>query len=101
MNFLNLDLNDANFPRTRTSMQTETISETTCSVLKPIRNDYSTLELKCARSQRWQAQILELLNVCICCVNNGDWRQNLAAAQGKQLQLYGESSHDKVKFWDN
>lgn len=62
------------------------------------RFDYS-LELKCVRTQRWQAHILELLNGCVCAVNNGDWRQSLATAQTKQLQLYGDNSHDKVNFY--
>uniref|UniRef100_A0A915CVK4 Huntingtin n=1 Tax=Ditylenchus dipsaci TaxID=166011 RepID=A0A915CVK4_9BILA len=58
--------------------------------------DYSTLELRCARSLRWQADILELMNSCICVVNSGEWRQALAAAQAKQLQLYNDNSHDKA-----
>lgn len=63
------------------------------------RCDYSSLELKCARTQRWQAHILELLNACVCAVNSGEWRQALAAAQTKQLQLYGDNPHDKVFFF--
>lgn len=82
--------------RTQASTQIDLSFQTPNPEAASKRNDYSTLELKCARTQRWQAQILELLNVCICCVHNGEWRQSLAAAQAKQLQLYSESSHDKV-----
>ncbi|KAI1730707.1 maestro heat-like repeat-containing protein family member 2A [Ditylenchus destructor] len=58
--------------------------------------DYSTLELRCARNQRWQAHCLDLLNACICVVNNGEWRQAIAAAQAQQLKLYNDNSHDKA-----
>jgi hypothetical protein len=56
------------------------------------------VELKNARNQRWQAHVLDLLNACICVVNTGEWRQSLAAAQGKQLQLYSQYPADKVDF---
>lgn len=80
----------------RKNTQHDTISRRDSVIFQQKRCDYSSLELKCARTQRWQAHILELLNACVCAVNNGEWRQALAAAQAKQLQLYGDNSHDKV-----
>lgn len=40
--------------------------------------------------------MLDLLLSCVCSVNDGEWRQALAAAQGKQLALYVDAPHDKA-----
>lgn len=60
------------------------------------RVNYASMELKCARTQRWQAHILEFLNACVCAENDGEWRRSLAAAMSEQFHMYSECAHDKV-----
>lgn len=56
-------------------------------------------ELRLARVARWHAHVLDLLHACIRSVNDGEWRCALAAAMGKQLNLYGDAPEEKVIYY--
>ncbi|VDK72692.1 unnamed protein product [Onchocerca ochengi] len=53
-------------------------------------------ELRLARIARWHAHILDLLDLCVKNVNDGEWRCALAAAMGKQFNLYGDAPEEKA-----
>ena len=58
-------------------------------------SDYTTVALKCAKTQRWQAAILDVLDSCIQTVIEGEWREKLAAAMSQQLRLYLNQPQDR------
>ncbi|MCP9260298.1 HEAT repeat-containing protein 7A [Dirofilaria immitis] len=53
-------------------------------------------ELRLARIARWHAHILDLLDSCVRNVNDGEWRCALAAAMGKQFNLYVDAPEEKA-----
>ncbi|VDK86297.1 unnamed protein product [Litomosoides sigmodontis] len=53
-------------------------------------------ELRLTRIARWHAHILDLLDLCAKNVNDGEWRCALAAAMGKQFNLYGDAPEEKA-----
>ncbi|KAL3998802.1 hypothetical protein ACH3XW_16520 [Acanthocheilonema viteae] len=53
-------------------------------------------ELRLTRIARWHAHILDLLDFCVRNVNDGEWRCALAAAMGKQFNLYGDAPEEKA-----
>ncbi|CAJ0927248.1 unnamed protein product, partial [Mesorhabditis belari] len=53
-------------------------------------------EAKWRRVSRWNEAVLEFLAVTVLSVNDGEWRQEVAAAFGKQLELYKEMQHEKA-----
>lgn len=55
-------------------------------------------ELRLARIARWHAHVLDLLDLCVRNVNDGEWRCALAAAMGKQFNLYGDAPEEKVSI---
>uniref|UniRef100_A0A915PME6 HEAT repeat protein n=1 Tax=Setaria digitata TaxID=48799 RepID=A0A915PME6_9BILA len=58
------------------------------------RNDIC--ELRLARIARWHAHVLDLLDLCLRNVNDGEWRCTLAAAMGKQFNLYTDIPEEKA-----
>lgn len=61
----------------------------------PPESDYKTVELKCAKTQRWQTAILDVLDSALQTVIDGDWREKLAAALTQQLRLYVNQPQDR------
>ncbi|KAK6107053.1 hypothetical protein QQG55_26690 [Brugia pahangi] len=53
-------------------------------------------ELRLARIARWHAHILDLLDLCVRNVNDGEWRCAFAAAMGKQFNLYSDAPEEKA-----
>ncbi|CAG9530361.1 unnamed protein product [Cercopithifilaria johnstoni] len=56
----------------------------------------AVFELRLTRIARWHAHILDLLDLCVKNVNDGEWRCALAAAMGKQFNLYGNAPEEKA-----
>lgn len=73
--------------------------------LEPLLDDLSTItvssgesapaELRGRKIARWHEACLDWLSLCVSAVPEGDWRQDLAAAMGKQLDMYKELSDEK------
>ncbi|CAB3408544.1 unnamed protein product [Caenorhabditis bovis] len=53
-------------------------------------------ELRGRKIARWHEACLEWLAMCISAVVQGEWRQEIAAAMGKQLDMYKEMSDEKA-----
>ncbi|EGT33401.1 hypothetical protein CAEBREN_04895 [Caenorhabditis brenneri] len=58
-------------------------------------SDSAPAELRGRKIARWHEACLDWLSHCISAVPDGDWRQDLAAAMGKQLDMYKELSDEK------
>ncbi|CAI5439279.1 unnamed protein product [Caenorhabditis angaria] len=53
-------------------------------------------ELRGRKIARWHEACLEWLGLCISSVPEGEWRQEIAAAMGKQLDMYKEMADEKA-----
>ncbi|CAJ0578383.1 unnamed protein product, partial [Mesorhabditis spiculigera] len=56
----------------------------------------SSGEARWRRVGRWHDTVLDLLSATVSIVNEGEWRQEVAAAFGKQLDLYKDQQHEKA-----
>ncbi|UMM11428.1 hypothetical protein L5515_000724 [Caenorhabditis briggsae] len=57
--------------------------------------DSAPAELRGRKIARWHEACLDWLSVFVSSVPEGDWRQDLAAAMGKQLDMYKDLSDEK------
>ncbi|EFO84874.1 hypothetical protein CRE_03773 [Caenorhabditis remanei] len=57
--------------------------------------DSAPAELRGRKIARWHEACLDWLSLCISAIPEGEWRQDLAAAMGKQLDMYKELSDEK------
>lgn len=53
-------------------------------------------EVRWKRVGRWHDEVLALLSKMVASVSEGEWRQEVAAALGKQLDLYKDMPSEKV-----
>uniref|UniRef100_A0A1I7WSD6 Importin-11 n=1 Tax=Heterorhabditis bacteriophora TaxID=37862 RepID=A0A1I7WSD6_HETBA len=66
------------------------------SIPSPVGDIPPAVELRGRRIARWHDACLEMLSACMTAVIDGDWRMELAASMGKQLDLYKDMADEKV-----